>query len=248
MLLALGWDSFLNNYSTLIIWFLSQITLGQAYNPELFRSVGVGVVNGSLWTITTEILFYLSVPILVWLEKRFRFALFVLTGSSFLIYATGPFWLNGTVYRNKSVFDLMALTPIVWGWMFGLGILAVKYFHKVNKLLSYAPFMLLPLVVMIFYGEGVFFSASSNRLGLFYFICYAALILWFSFCLPTVRLSFDFSYGAYIWHMPIINFLFVLALPSFSMSIALTIIAAALSWFLVEKPMLKLKHQSLRPV
>jgi peptidoglycan/LPS O-acetylase OafA/YrhL len=65
ILFAQGWDSLLNNTSTFIYWFLSQITLGQAYNPELFRTVGIGVINGSLWTITTEILFYLSVPALL---------------------------------------------------------------------------------------------------------------------------------------------------------------------------------------
>jgi peptidoglycan/LPS O-acetylase OafA/YrhL len=54
-----GFDSLLSNYKIYFAWFLSQITLGQAYNPELFRSVGIGVINGSLWTITAEIIFYL---------------------------------------------------------------------------------------------------------------------------------------------------------------------------------------------
>ena len=78
ILFALGWESVLNNTSIFFFWFFSQITLGQAYNPELFRTVGVGVINGSLWTITTEIMFYLSVPVIVWLENRFRFVLVVL--------------------------------------------------------------------------------------------------------------------------------------------------------------------------
>lgn len=248
VVLALGWEAFLNNVSTFLIWFLSQITLGQAYNPALFRSVGVGVINGSLWTITVEIMFYILVPILVWLEKRFRFALIVLIVASFLIYAMGPLCLNDIVYRNKTTFDLISLTPIVWGWMFGFGIITIKYFGEVKSFIKFTPFLLIPMIAMALYGEGVLFSATGNRLGLAYFICYVAVIIYVAFGLAYIKLPFDISYGAYIWHMPIINFLLVYQVNNFYISIALTVFVAALSWILVEKPMLKLKRKSLRPV
>ncbi len=235
-----------NNYLTFIFWFLSQITLGQAYNPELFRTVGVGVINGSLWTITTEIIFYLTIPLIAWLERRFSFALTFLIVASFTIYAIGPLFLNNIVYRNKSIFDLLALTPIVWGWMIGLGIIVVKYYHRVISLIRWSPLLLFPMIIMSLYGDGIFFAASGNRLGLLYFVCYVSLILWLAFWLPPINLNFDISYGAYIWHMPIINMLLVLELLSMSLAISLTVFTALISWFLVEKPMLKLKRQSLR--
>ena len=248
VLFALGLDSLTNNTSTFLGWFVAQITLGQAYNPELFRTVGVGVVNGSLWTITTEILFYLSVPAIVSLEKRFRILIVVLIVVSFSIYAVGPLVLNSNVYRNKSFFDLLALTPIVWGWMFGLGIIAVKFYENIGPLLKYAPILSIPLVVMIYLGNGIFFQSAGNSLGFLYFVCYASLILWFAFWVPVITLPFDFSYGAYIWHAPVINLLLVLKMPSMALAIILTVLIAGLSWFLVEKPMLRLKHQSIRPV
>jgi len=249
VLFALGLDSLTNNTSTFLGWFVAQLTLGQAYNPELFRTVGVGVVNGSLWTITTEILFYLSVPVIVRLEKRFRFFIVVLIVVSFAIYAVGPLVLNGNVYRNKSLFDLLALTPIVWGWMFGLGIIAVKSYKNIKSLLKYAPILLIPLVIMIYLGNGILFESVGNRLGLVYFACYVSLILWFAFWVPVIIiLPFDFSYGAYIWHVPIINLLLVLKMPSMVLAITLTVLIAGISWFLVEKPMLRLKHQSIHPV
>lgn len=248
IVLAQGWDSLLNHVSTFFFWFLSQITLGQAYNPELFRTVGVGVINGSLWTITTEILFYLSVPVIVWLEKRFRFVVVVLIFVSFVIYALGPLVLNNNIYRNKSIFDVLALTPIVWGWMFGFGIIAVKFYENIKRLMKYIPVLLIPLVAMIIWGDGVLFQSSGGRPGFIYFICYVALILWFAFWLPVVMLPFDISYGAYIWHMPVINLLLVYQMHSMPLAITLTLLIATLSWFLVEKPMLRLKHQSIRPV
>ncbi len=61
-LVAHGWRDLFENFHLYALWALAQTTLGQAYNPPLFRDVGIGVLNGALWTITTEILFYLAVP------------------------------------------------------------------------------------------------------------------------------------------------------------------------------------------
>jgi peptidoglycan/LPS O-acetylase OafA/YrhL len=248
ILFALGWDALKNNTSTFLIWFLSQITLGQAYNPELFRSVGIGTINGSLWTITTEIIFYLIVPLIVFLEQRFRFTVIILMGISFFIYANGPLLLSNDVYRQKSIFDLLALTPLVWGWMFGFGILTAKYYKDIECFIKFLPILFVPLVIMILFGEGLLFKPDGNRLGLFYFICYVGLILWFAFGISFVKLPFDLSYGAYIWHAPIINLLLIMKLPSLPIAILMTLIIAAFSWYFIEKPVLKLKLKSMRPI
>jgi peptidoglycan/LPS O-acetylase OafA/YrhL len=52
VVIAKGIHAILEKYDLMFIWFLSQITIGQAYNPSFFRDVGVGVINGALWTIT----------------------------------------------------------------------------------------------------------------------------------------------------------------------------------------------------
>jgi peptidoglycan/LPS O-acetylase OafA/YrhL len=71
-------------------------------------------------------------------------------------------------------------------------------------------------------------------------------VLWIAFALPKVSLTFDLSYGLYVWHMPVINLFIVLGIQSISAAIGLSFVLAILSWFLVEKPMLKLKKYSLR--
>ena len=250
-LVARGWSDLIENAPTYLIWVVSQITLGQAYNPGLFRDFGVGVINGSLWTITTEILFYLSVPLIVWCEKYFRWTVLVLTAASFVFYAAGPFLFEWQFYRDKTLYDAIALTPIAWGWMFGFGILAVKHFALLRPLLRYLPIAVIPMGLMILFGEGVIFGAAGNRLGVAYFATYVAMVLWVAFATPYLRLSFDLSYGVYVWHMPIINLLIVLAiptLPAFAGAVLLTFAIAAFSWFLVEKPALKLKRRSLKPI
>jgi peptidoglycan/LPS O-acetylase OafA/YrhL len=231
-----------------LVWFLAQITLGQAYNPGLFRDVGVGVINGSLWTLTTEILFYISIPLIVWMERRFRYAVLILFALSFVIYALGPIAFTATIYRDKTYYDFIAVTPIAWGWMFAVGILSVKHFDHVQGWLSHMPWLVIPMALMIIFGDGLLFGSSGNRLGLVYFICYIGLTLWVAFVTPFVPMKVDLSYGAYIWHMPIINLLLVLGIANAPLAVVFTFIAATLSWFLVENPALRLKRQSLKPI
>lgn len=247
-LVAHGGGDLRDNFKVYALWALAQTTLGQAYNPALFRDVGVGVMNGALWTLTTEILFYLAVPPLVRAERAFRFVLPVLIAVSYAVYVIGPSLLDQRIYRDKTAYDVIALTPIAWGWMFGIGILAVKHFGMVSRGLRYFPWAAIPIALMIHLGEGPVFGSAGNRLGIAYFVCYVCLVLWFAFATPFVKLKTDLSYGTYIWHLPVINFLLVLGTPNVPLAFLLTFAMATLSWFLVEKPALKLKHRSLRPV
>ncbi|NTU52619.1 MAG: acyltransferase [Chlorobiaceae bacterium] len=242
-------SDFITHFSTYGIWILSQLTIGQAYNPSHFRDIGVGVINGSLWTITTEILFYLCIPLIVTLERRFRYTLWILIIISFSLYAAGPHVLTRPVYRDRTVYDILALTPVVWGWMFGFGILAVRYFHVYRTSLKYFyiafPFM---LFMMKYSHKNFLLNTQGNTLGLLYFLCYITLILWISFGLRYVKLPFDFSYGVYIWHMPVINFLLVISIKNLLLATVMTFCISIFSWFFIEKPALRLKKHSLKPV
>ncbi len=245
-LIAKGWDNLFDNSLTYFSWFFAQITLGQAYNPSLFRDIGVGVLNGSLWTISTEILFYFFVPVIVWMEKRFRFTVILTMVISYIIYCIGPLVFKDPIYRDKTFSDILELTPIAWGWMFGFGILAVKNYNWIQKWIKYFPYAIAPLILMILYGQGVLFRSYSNHLGLFYFICYGLLLIWIAFQCPHFRLPFDFSYGVYVWHMPIINLFLVLGIANLPLAWIVIFMASAISWFFVEKPIMKFKHNSLR--
>ena len=229
-----------------VVWFLAQITIGQFYNPAIFKDIGVGVINGALWTITTEILFYFIIPIIVVIEKRLKHIALLLTIFSFTIYAFGPSIFTQFVYREKTIYDIFAITPIAWGWMFGIGILSCKYFDHIKKFTPFLFCAAFPMIGFILIGDGILLNPSGNRLGILYFLCYVSVLLWVAFSLPAIKMNFDLSYGLYIWHMPVINFLICISLKNFLMAAVLTLFLSIISWYLVERPFLKLKRKSLR--
>jgi peptidoglycan/LPS O-acetylase OafA/YrhL len=245
---AHGWDTILHHAGLYSVWIVAQTTIGQGYNPAYFRDIGVGVVNGSLWTLTVEIFFYTSVPIVVWSERRFRWALPVLMATSFGVYAVWTTTALHTARHQKGLLDFLALTPIVWGWMFGFGILAVRYFLFLKSMLRFAPMAILAMVPLWIWGHGFLFGSWGNEVGLIYYILYTSVVAWLAFEIPYLPLSIDFSYGTYIWHAPILNLMLILRVDSPALVIILTLLMAALSWFLVEKPALALKKKSLHPV
>jgi len=91
-----------------------------------------------------------------------------------------------------------------------------------------------------------FFLPSTNCLGPVYFVAYAALILYAAFGIRYRPLTVDPNYGAYIWHMLIVNLLLLLVFRNVLLAIFLSAVAATASWFLVEKPALSLKRYSFR--
>lgn len=230
-------------------WFLAQITIGQSYNPGHFRDVGIGVINGSLWSITTEILFYICVPVIVRMERRLKHSTFMLAFISFLVYWLGPFIWTTPVYRNKTVYDILALTPIVWGWMFALGIIAMKYYSSIMRVAKYFPLAVVPVAVMILFDRNnVLFRSSGNNVGLIYFISYSMIVFYLAFCVPAVKLKYDISYGIYIWHMPIINLMIALKADNAYHALPLTMAMAVISYVFIERPVLKFKQASLKRI
>ena len=247
----------IDNAQIYLFWFFCQVTVGQAYNPELFEDVGLGKINPSLWSLTVEILFYLFIPTIVWLEKRFSLALPILAVVSFLLYSCGSYLFTDVIYRRSTLNEFIMLTPIAWGWMLGIGIIARKYFDYIQRGIKYFPLAILPMAIMVAYENNpvldhdLFFGAGpslGNRLGLLYYICYACLILWVAFELPYLPLSYDLSYGIYIWHMPVANLLTEIGLSNVYLAISCTILIAFFFWFMIEKPLLSKKKKSLKAI
>jgi peptidoglycan/LPS O-acetylase OafA/YrhL len=235
-------------------WFFSTLAWGSSINPEFLRGFGTGVWNGSLWTISVELSFYVFLPIAYFLfdsRKRLLDRIFVLllAASVFLFMA-----FDGLIWgQTKSV---GVLTKIVWFslpgnlWMFLFGTLAVRYFARIRWLFEgkFLIWFSLLLIVGCVPAAGWPFAASAGHL-----FCQRLLLagMTFSAAFSGRKLSAlllhgqDLSYGLYLFHAPIFNLFFQFGLERsrtwYAAALSLSLFAAALSWIFVEKPALARK-------
>jgi peptidoglycan/LPS O-acetylase OafA/YrhL len=245
----------------IIAYILSHLLLVPVYHPPQFADFGVGVINGSLWTIPVEVSFYITVPLIVLLVLRFGFR----TGMTALILvAAGGILIRALVqgYAAESLAGkLYSVTFLGWLWFFVLGIFWSRMWKRAphRGWLALTGFIAYGIVAAIRHAT----TAPEYKVIL---TAVAAVplsytLVWFGNYGPQIlgRLTHrigDLSFGTYIWHMPIVNFFIYFGVKDWDVPgtlkvaavIALSLAAAALSWHLVEKPALQRKKYSSAPV
>jgi peptidoglycan/LPS O-acetylase OafA/YrhL len=193
--------------------------------------------NGALWTLFWEASCYvgvLAVGLLGLMKHRATFPLlFVVATVGVLATSYGP-------VENFYV---------VTGSRFGIMFLAGALIHRYRDAIPVAPGL------MALAGVAIAASASLPD----YRVVAALPVAYLVICLgalgksPRLRVRNDLSYGTYIYGFPIQQLLATAGasawgVPAFAVvSIAVTLPVAAASWFLVEKPALRLKGTRRRP-
>lgn len=212
--------------------------------PGVFDSnPGNDAMNGSLWTIKIELMFYAAVPVIVWLCRR--------------LHRDAVLW---TLFAASVLFRVMFASHEKWalqlpGQLSYFMIGALIYYHL--------PFFKrqgkwIMLAAALAYGLHAFTGWYFPRPA-----AIAALTLGAALLLPHIKGPTrwgDFSYGTYILHYPIIQILVAAGLfqwnpwVGLTVAVALVAIAAPLSWFFVEKPSLaharsgRLRQEALRDI
>ncbi|MFN3886689.1 MAG: acyltransferase family protein [Aquabacterium sp.] len=199
-------------------------------------------VNGALWTIKVEVMFYIAVPMLVALCRRFGHHRVL--GAGFLL---GCLWWGGFMalawHTGRAGFaevakqmpgQLMFFLPGAWAWYERERLM--RHGHRVGVLgvlllwLAYQGDQMRPT-------PGVFLYPLALTLCVFW----AAYVLR---PLGEVARHGDFSYGIYIVHFPVIQTLVQLGvfgaapLLGMAMSLVITLGLAVLLWRHVEAPAL----------
>lgn len=199
--------------------------------PGVFPNNPSPVLNGALWTIKIEVMFYIAVPIIVWLCRRLHrdavlwtlFALSVVYRVLMSSHETLALQLPGQL----SFFMVGALIHYHLQW-----------FEKNGRWVALAAI----ISWFIYVGTGLF---------VFRPLAVSTLTLAAALLLPAVKGPTrwgDFSYGTYVLHWPIIQIVVAMGLYAtrpylaLALTLLLTAIGAVLSWFLVEKPSLALAH------
>ena len=241
------------------IWLLSQSSFLTFWNPNELRDFGVGVVNGSLWTIPVELQFYLLVPFLIALYISFKRKSSVFIAALCLVFISAlSISINlffpplaagdGTIAREGSLLiKLLYVSIAPYLGTFIIGMILALIFSIIGQKSS----------SVLFLGLGMFMisidniSSINDSLSLWIYPIYTALIFIGIGLLPSPFLiGFDISYGLYLYHMLVVNLLIEINLKSNTTIIYLyfliTFLLAFASWYLIESPLLKLKAKIIR--
>jgi len=245
------------NAGKFTLWALGQITLLQDWNPDFLRTWGIGGVNGSLWTIPVELSFYAFVPVLYWLFRRSGAPRVVLGTVIALSLAVQVMTYSFQHSMPELLFKLITKTPIPWLWMFCAGVLAQRSLPAVYPLVAgrlghFAALYLGVSLASWALPAYPLLLGTSNNMGVVNFAALAGLVLAAAYTRSDMAERLlcrnDVSYGVYIFHIPVINVFVELGVSgwtAFVPAVALSVALAAISWFVVEKPSLRLRHWAL---
>ncbi|WP_298369944.1 acyltransferase [Azospirillum sp.] len=226
--------------SPLLPGFLSNILIYpiQYELPGVFTNTPVpGVVNGSLWVLAVEASLSLGVAILGTLGfLRWRFV---------------PMTLFLGSIATRITLQKLHPTPIIWMWMdvhtlfdCGACFFAGASLCKFDTVLPRLPSVLFALLLLFVACMGT----SALPVVTYFVLPYLIFCIAFEENKMTQMISEigDLSYGVYIYAFPVQQLVVLMfgtamgAILSMTLTTLLTFPLAALSWFLVERPMMSL--------
>ncbi len=239
-------------------WAMAQLSFLQFYNPDFLRAYGVGTLNGSLWTISVELAFYIVLPLIYFMGKKtshMNIILFVCVTLSIMI----DFYLSQylDLYGEKIWFKLIGVSLLPYLWMFLIGVLFQRYWDVVESIVSGKLYLWSVIfLVTIALTPYVEFLGSSNHPTLLFFLILvvfiSALAIHADGKWSKPLMGNDISYGVYIYHMVVVNFMLSIGWygDKYHLFIVLgvTLLLAFLSWKLIEKPSLYLKSKTIHRV
>jgi len=250
-------------FFAVLLFFLSNTDFNHYFSPEWLKYVGINLaflnflkpcipyvftenpvcmVNGSLWTIKVEVMFYIFVPFLYYFLRNKTLKIQNLVLVSLYIFSIIYFH-----YVEKHFGRVMAkqlpgcLTYFVSGIFLYLNL---EFFKK-----RWRYFMIPALIIIIL--EKFVFSITF----LFPFAL-GIVIVWFAFSKIPLR-NFgkygDFSYGLYLVHFPIIqifiqeNIYEKYSFAGLFGSFIMIFLFSVLVWNFIERPFLKRKKIIQKP-
>lgn len=222
-------DYFGRELSTYLITNLTFLNYLHPTLPGVFDSNPIPVINGALWTIKVELMFYVSVPLI---SVLFKYA------PKYVVLAV--LYVAGLVFRKLCeatghVSLAVQLPGQLQYFMSG----ALLYFYNA-RFKEYANRLIVPAILIaaleIYLGTRVLFP-----------LCLAFITIYLALCAPVFnrfRPRWDLSYGFYLWHFPllqVVTFMGWFRSPALGLlaSGAITGLASVISWTALERWFIK---------
>jgi peptidoglycan/LPS O-acetylase OafA/YrhL len=220
---------------------LTMLNFLQPSLPGLFTDNYETAVNGSLWSMKFEVLFYMLIPLMVYcMRKKGKATILLLVFSSYIIYHIALDYMEDHYPDNTTYWMLNhgSFNTMIYFFSGTALILYFDLFCRHIKILF--PLSVLLIILLQFdsfyalnYIEPLLFSTII--IGVAYF------------CKPLNILQHydNISYGLYLYHYPVIQVLVQFKLHqyniwlTFALTLIITIALAILSWKFIEKPILR---------
>lgn len=207
--------------------------------PGIFNGLPHPQVNGALWTLKIEVMFYITLPVLAWaLVKAGRLK----WGLIIAIYIGAEIWR--TYFQNSDMVYGPQLARQLPGQM--------AFFITGMVLWELRPALMRKTLVVFIAGSLLFALSFIPALFMLKPAGLGCLIFALAYA-PGPKMDLarygDLSYGIYITHFPIINSLIALGLFSthlwlgYMVSTLFVVLTSFLMWHLVEKRFLIRKRQ-----
>lgn len=212
--------------------------------PGVFESQPYNAVNGALWTIKVELMFYMVVPAFVWLVRRLGHHAVLGLGFALACLWWGGFTALGESTGRGLYIELAKQMP---GWLMFFLPGAWCYYER-ERLKAWGGRLGAISVLLLA-------LALAFELNYLFPLALGGTVFYAAFGLPWLGNATrhgDLSYGIYILHFPLIQLLVHFGVFQASpwgglvLVLALVIGSAWLSWHLVEAPMLGRRKPALR--
>jgi len=181
-----------SGFVEIVKYFISNILFLNFLAPSVgstLSSLEVDAINGSLWTLKNEVVFYALVPFLFMLYQKWGKYIFILLYSLSVLYMF--------VVDSLGIPKLLVHFPGQLR-LFIVGILFYIFFYKINRTNIYV-LTFLSLSLMILFAQYDYFRF------LFYPQFLGFLMICLVYYMKNIKINFDFSYSFYILHFPVIQ-------------------------------------------
>ncbi len=208
--------------------------------PGVFEGQVYEAVNGSLWTMKVEILLYISIPLAAWLMMRCSrvWALVLIYVLSYIY----KMWM-GHLYVESGELIYRIMQRQVGGQLlfFYSGVAILMYFDYFQRYIRWL--FLVALAVGVASKWVNWFDAIEP-------LCIAIVIIGFAYnCrwFVWMRKYDNIAYDIYLFHYPIIQLVVYWGLPerniywALAVVVAMTISLSLLSWYFIERPVMRRK-------
>lgn len=228
-----------------------------AFNPFNWDGLYKWYPADVLWTIPVEVGFYLLVPMVFarWLARRGWVGPVVtvaFVASVVCAYYAGPLLRD---HGNLNTTGMLHSSPGPYFWLFLAGGVVANYWHRLARLFEgRAAWWLLASAAAA--GVNWLLAGTINLayripevLTIPRGLILAGVVISCAFTCPWISRwmrGVDLSYGLYLFHLPFPFGMYYAgkggSLWYVAASLAIAFVLAALSWFLVESPALRLKR------